>query len=234
MLLLLGVYFLLSYRVEPGLVSVVSQEEHTKNKGSEQKTEEKKEEKKGEHHKVMYQERNPERPICVGEYCDGHMNADTNYTKVKIPLISDGDLNKPNETIGCGSLIVWAPHIFEPKTPAVLDATYKVLFSLAPQSEIISDNVRNPVGLENKLHYAGLTSTNGIVTLKLRGQMYVAGSCMIPEFRAQIEQAALQYESVQELRVHLNDTLWDWCDYSMADPSEDGCDTNPKHWVVKK
>ena len=64
--------------------------------------------------------------------------------------------------------------------------------------------------------------------------MYVAGSCMIPQFRAQIEQAALQYESVQELRVHLNNTLWDWCDYSMADPSEDGCDTNPKHWVVKK
>ena len=48
MLLLLGVYFLLSYRVEPGLVSVVSQEEHTKNKDSEQKTEEKTEEKKEE------------------------------------------------------------------------------------------------------------------------------------------------------------------------------------------
>jgi hypothetical protein len=226
---IVGIYLLFTYKQEPSLVSVLPQEAKNSNKESVIETvAESTIDTTNESVSEISIPRIPDRSICIGEYCDGHMNGGDNYTVVKVPLVTYGD------EIGCGSKILMIPHVVEPKTQAILDTTYKTLFSLKSETDIKEDGVRNPVGLEQKLHYRGVVLKDGVAQVKLSGVTEILGECMIPEFRAQIEQAALQYASVQEVRVYANDKLWDWCDYSTADPSEDGCDKNPKYWITKK
>ena len=170
----------------------------------------------------------PDRAICLGEFCDGSGSGEDNFTVVQIPVItSQGD-------IGCGSGIAFAPHVVQPKTLGVLNATYETLFDLKAQSDIEADNIRNVVGMEDKLFYKNVSLKDGVATLQLEGLVYNIAHCAIPEFQAQIEQSALQFDTVNSLRVYLNTEPWDWCEYSDADPSEDGCDLNPKHWIVSK
>lgn len=173
----------------------------------------------------------PEREICVGEYCDGSMLSDdpsSEITALNIPLItSEGD-------IGCREGLIFAPHTV-PKTQAVLDATYKTLFDIKFAPEILSDDVRNIVALEEELFYRGVSlDSEGTARVLLEGEATVIYNCTIPTFRAQIEQAALQYDTVNTLEVYLNNEQWDWCDFSQADPEEDGCDVTPKYWVATK
>lgn len=170
--------------------------------------------------------RKPLREICVGEYCDGSMSGEDDFTVVNIPLIgSDGD-------IGCGSSVFLAPHVVEPKTSAVLDATYQALFQLKAESEIEADNINNIVAQEDRLFYQGVSLQDGTAELRLEGLIYKIAHCAVPEFRAQIEQSALQFDSVDTLEVYLNGERWDWCEYSDADPQESGCDTEAKYWIA--
>ena len=172
--------------------------------------------------------RNPSRSICVGEYCDGSMSGEDDFTVVNIPLISgSGD-------VGCGSGLIFDPHVVKPKTVAVLDATYRTLFELKARSDIESDDIRNLVGQEDRLFYKGVSISDGVARLQLEGLTYKIAHCAIPEFRAQIEQSALQFDTVDSIEVYLNGDPWDWCEYSDADPSEDGCDQNPKLWITQK
>lgn len=179
--------------------------------------------------KVVLDDRVPSRYVCVGEYCDGSMQDDNpnSRTVLQIPLIKEGG------NIGCGVGIFFAPH-WTPKTPAVLDATYRLLFDLKSQPEIASDGFRNTVGSYLGLHYKSVSITNGTAKLMLLGNMVGPGHCAEPELRAQINQAAFQFDSVKKIEVYLNGKLFDWCSMSDADPSEDKCDTTPKYWINTK
>jgi hypothetical protein len=173
--------------------------------------------------------RTPTEPICVGEYCDGSMSGDDyleKYTVLQIPLTADGG------TIGCGAKIVFAPHAVS-KTRGVMDATYKLLFDLKPSSEIVEDGLRNVVGAYTHLFYDSVTLKNGTAKLYLSGSMYGPGHCAEPELRAQIEQGALQFETVNKLEVYLNGELFNWCEMDMSD-GEGPCPEQPQYWVVSK
>ncbi len=225
--IMVGIYLLVSYQLKPTLVSVLPKTEDSPI--VEQVTSVDKIEKIQDDKIVKsFESRNPTESICVGEYCDGSMDDDTNFTIVKVPLVgSNGD-------IGCGSSIIMSPHTVHPATSAVLDATYRKLFSLKQVSDVPSDDIQNIIGLEDELLYQHVSLDDGVATLHLQGHTHVISGCMIPAFRAQIERAALQYVTVNKLQVMINDELWDWCDYSLADPSEDGCDTTQKYWVIEK
>lgn len=179
--------------------------------------------------KVVLMNRVPSRYVCVGEYCDGSMEGDNqaSRTVLQIPLIKEGG------NIGCGVGIFFAPH-WTPKTPAVLDATYRLLFDLKSQPEIASDGFRNTVGEYLGLHYKSVSIVDGTAKLMLEGNMYGPGHCAEPELRAQINQTAFKFDSVKKIEVYLNGKLFDWCQTSQADPSEDKCDTTPKYWIDTK
>lgn len=202
------------------LVSVIEEKE--------QETEIQEQDPVSEKPDIDYKERTPNREICVGEYCDGHMSGEDDFTVVHVPLLSEGG------EIGCGDDIFLAPHTVKPKTTAVLDATYQTLFELKPDPEIEADNIRNVVGTETQLWYDGVILKDGLASLYLTGRTQNIVHCSVPAFRAQIEQAAFQFESVDSIEVYINDEKWDWCDYSEADPQESGCDTAPKYWVTEK
>lgn len=174
--------------------------------------------------------REPSEYICVGEYCDGSMSGDdlSSITVLQIPVVTS------NGNIGCGNGIIFAPHAV-PRTQAVLNASYEKLFDLKYLPEIEADDVRNVVALEDMLFYSGVSlDDSGTAKLLLEGESTQIYNCTIPTFKAQIEQTALQFDTVNSLEVYLNDELWDWCDFSQADPSEDGCDVNPKYWISVK
>jgi hypothetical protein len=169
----------------------------------------------------------PKQFACVGEYCDGSMSGESNFTVVKIPLVTDGG------NIGCGAKIFFAPHTV-PKTTAVVDAIYKLLFDIKPVPEIAADGFRNVVGNYTQLWYDHVIVSNGIARLYLTGSMYGPGHCAEPELRAQINQAVFQFDIINKIEVYLNGKLFDWCSMSDADPSESGCDKNPKYWIDSK
>jgi hypothetical protein len=216
-LIILGIYAVINLIPQEQLVSVVDE--------TQTQTQEQINSDQDQDIQEVSPVRTPDSEICVGEYCDGSMSGEDDFTVVNIPLISgQGD-------IGCGVGLIFAPHTIEPATVAVLDATYRTLFDLQELPEIESDDVRNYVAADNLLFYENVSVNNGTARLNLSGESRVY-SCQIPAFRAQIEQAALQFSTVENLEVFINGEAWDWCDFSEADPSEDGCDQNPKLWVA--
>ena len=168
-------------------------------------------------------------PICIGEYCDGSMEADdtSHLTVLDIPLIntaSGGD-------IGCGASLFFAPHTV-PQTQRVMNATYEKLFSLAAVSDVPSDMVRNYVATENQLTYESVALNSGIASVYLSGQI-LASHCAIPSFRAQMEQAALQFETVDRVEFYLNGNIYNWCEKDESG-GEGPCPESPQYWIVDK
>lgn len=174
-------------------------------------------------------ERTPSRFACVGEYCDGSMSGDDyreRLTTIQVPLVRDGG------SVGCGAEIFFAPHAV-PKTTAVLDATYKLLFDIKTLPEIQADGFRNTVGAYTKLFYDRVTLQNGTAKVYLTGDMYGPGHCAEPEMNAQITQAALQYLTVNRVEVYVNNTIFDWCTMDQSD-GEGPCPETPQLWIAEK
>ncbi len=175
-------------------------------------------------------ERIPSKFACVGEYCDGSMSGDDyleKYTVLKIPLIKEGG------NIGCGVGMFFAPHTTN-KTDAILDATYKLLFDIKQWPEIKEDGFRNTVAAFSKTYYSHvILDKNGTARVYLIGQINSPDTCADPEFRAQIEQAALQFNTVKKIEVYLNNQIFDWCDLDMSD-GEGSCKDGPQYWITSK
>ena len=171
----------------------------------------------------------PSQYACVGEYCDGSMYGDDHeeiFTVVQVPLVKDGG------QIGCGADIFFAPHAI-PKTQKVLEATYRMLFDIKHGPEIPADGFRNTVAAFEKTFFDKVTLEDRIAKVYLVGEMMSPGVCADPEFRAQIEAAAFQFDSVKEIQVFLNDERFDWCTLDLSD-GEGFCKAGPQYWITIK
>jgi hypothetical protein len=145
-------------------------------------------------------------------------------TTIMVPLInsdSTGDFGP----FGCAEYLSFVPRQV-PQTLAVLNATYKWLFDNNYQTSQYHNLVP---GMQPNLNFQSVEIVNGVAKVYLTG--FVMGNhCADATFAAQIEQAALQYPSVNNIEVYVNGQLFNWCSISDADPSEDGCDTTPRLW----
>jgi spore germination protein GerM len=151
-----------------------------------------------------------------------NMSGDT--TAVMVPLVTENADDADFGPFGCLAYLKFIPKEV-PQTQAVLAATYNWLFS--NPSNI--DGYYNTVASQTNLNFSSVEIVNGVAKIYLTG--FVMGNhCGDATFAAQIEQAALQYPTVSNIEVYVNDQLYNWCAISDADPSEDGCDTTPKLW----
>jgi LysM repeat protein len=106
-----------------------------------------------------------------------------------------------NGPLGCGDTV--APVLQEiPATNAVLRATLERLLSIRSQ-------FYGRTGLYNALHLSRLTISdvsivNRVATIRLSGQIVMSGTCDGPRIQAQLEQAALQFHTVDQVRVFIN------------------------------
>ena len=51
--------------------------------------------------------------------------------------------------------------------------------------------------------------------------------------KAQIEQSALQFDTVNKLEVYINNEIFNWCSLDMSN-GEGSCPEEPKLWIVNK
>ena len=122
------------------------------------------------------------------------------FTITRIHLISLND----GGPLGCGDTLV--PVTVEiPATRAVLRASLERLLSIKTQ-------YYGQSGLYNALYQSNLTIDdvridNRVATIRLSGQIVLGGVCDAPRVQAQLEQAALQFSTVDAVNIYVNGNL---------------------------
>lgn len=106
-----------------------------------------------------------------------------------------------NGPLGCGDTVV--PVVQEvPATNAILRATLERLLSVRTQ-------FYGQSGLYNALYLSNLTVgditiNNRVATVHLSGQVVLSGTCDGPRIQAQLEEAALQFSTIDSVRIFIN------------------------------
>jgi LysM repeat protein len=119
------------------------------------------------------------------------------FTKTRIYLVSLGD----GGTLGCGDSLVPVT-VDIPSTRAILRASLTKLLSL--HSQYYGES-----GLYNALYQSNLTIDdvridNRVATIRLSGQVVLGGVCDTPRVKAQLEQIALQFSTVDQVNIFVN------------------------------
>ncbi len=107
----------------------------------------------------------------------------------------------PNNSVGCGDAATAVTRQIG-QTSAILTATMSDLLS-------IHDRNYGQSGLYNALYQSRLsvesvTLVNGKATIKLTGTMTLGGECDNPRVKAQLMQTALQFPTVKEAAIFIN------------------------------
>ncbi len=122
-------------------------------------------------------------------------------TRVKIFLIAIDDNGKSGKKIGCNDSVVPVERPV-PSTQAPLAAALTELFS-------IHDRNYGQSGLYNALYQSTLkvdstTIASAKATVNLSGKVTLGGVCDNPRVKAQIEETALQFPTVSQVQVFVN------------------------------
>jgi len=125
---------------------------------------------------------------------------------VQIFLIALEDNGRSGKKIGCDDSVV-PVQVETPYTRGVLRAALEELLS-------IRDRYYGQSGLYNALSQSNLkvervVIEDGVATIHLSGTLILEGTCDNPRVKAQIEETALQFSTVREVRVFVNDTPLD-------------------------
>ncbi|MEZ4728470.1 MAG: GerMN domain-containing protein [Caldilineaceae bacterium] len=128
-------------------------------------------------------------------------NGQNLFTRTNIYLVALEDRGQSGMEIGCGDSVIPVEVEIEP-TIAPLTAALGALFS-------INERFYGQSGLYNALYRSNLAVdridiTNGVASIYLVGQLQVGGVCDEPRVRAQIEETALQYYTVDEVQIYVN------------------------------
>jgi len=106
--------------------------------------------------------------------------------------------------IGCGDSL--AP------VTAEIPATYAILRASLEQLLALHTQYYGESGLYNALYQSHLTIDdvridNRVATIRLSGEITLGGVCDSPRVQAQLEQAALQFSTVDQVKIYINGKL---------------------------
>jgi hypothetical protein len=121
---------------------------------------------------------------------------------VNIVLIALEDNGQSGTPVGCGDSAV-PINVTIPRTQGVLRATLEKLFS-ARQQFYGESGYYNAL-YQSNLEVAAVTIEQGKATIRLTGTITLGGTCDAPRVQAQIEQTALQFSTVSEVAIFVND-----------------------------
>jgi hypothetical protein len=121
---------------------------------------------------------------------------------VKIFLIALEDNGQSGPLVGCGDSAV-SVTVTIPRTQGVLRAALEALLA-------IEEQYYGESGLYNALYQSDLqlksvTIDQGKAIIHFTGTVMLGGVCDSPRFEAQIEQTALQFSTVSNVEVFIND-----------------------------
>lgn len=121
---------------------------------------------------------------------------------VKIVLIALEDNGQSGTLVGCGDSAI-PINVTIPPTQGVLRAALEKLFS-ARQQFYGESGYYNAL-YQSDLDVAGVNIEQGKATIRLTGTIMLGGTCDAPRVEAQIEQTALQFSTVNDVAVFVND-----------------------------
>lgn len=121
---------------------------------------------------------------------------------VKVVLIALEDNGQSGILVGCGDSAV-AINVTIPRTQGVLRAALEKLFFAKQQ-------FYGELGYYNALYQSDLQVTRVVIEqgkaiIHLTGTLMLGGTCDAPRVQAQIEQTALQFSTVNDVAVFVND-----------------------------
>jgi hypothetical protein len=119
---------------------------------------------------------------------------------VKVYLVAVGDSGRTGKKIGCEDSLVAVTRPTK-STVAPLKAALQELLAIPPVTE-------GPPRLENfwkgrNLQVRSVSISRNTATIRLSGEIYVAGVCDIPRIEAQIEETAKQFPNVKRVNVFI-------------------------------
>jgi hypothetical protein len=121
---------------------------------------------------------------------------------VKIVLIELEGNGQSGPLVGCGDSAI-PINVTIPLTQGVLRATLEKLFS-AKQQFYGESGYYNAL-YQSDLDVASVTIEQGNAIIHLTGTIMLGGTCDAPRVQAQIEQTALQFSTVSDVTVFVND-----------------------------
>jgi hypothetical protein len=121
---------------------------------------------------------------------------------VKIFLIALEDNGRSGTLVGCGDSAVPIT-VTIPRTQGVLRAALEKL--LAEKSQYYGESGLYNALYQSNLQLAGVMIEQGKAIIHLTGTIVLGGTCDAPRLEAQIKQTALQFSTVNDVVVFVND-----------------------------
>lgn len=121
---------------------------------------------------------------------------------VKIVLIELEGNGQSGPLVGCGDSAI-PINVTIPRTQGVLRATLEKLFSAGQQ--FYGESGYYNALYQSDLQVADVTIEQGNAIIHLTGTIMLGGTCDAPRVQAQIEQTALQFSTVSDVTVFVND-----------------------------
>ena len=131
----------------------------------------------------------------------GTTNETPDTLVVQIPLIALEDNGASGKKIGCNDSVVMVDRTI-PYTTGTLRGALEVLLSLQGTAYGQS-GLYNAVGTSD-LELADVTIEGGTAIIELEGQLVLQGACDAPRVAAQLEEAALQFDTVDDTEITIN------------------------------
>jgi hypothetical protein len=127
------------------------------------------------------------------------------YNQVRIPVLSSSPLfdYQGGKTAGCGDQIIWVVEDVDPTRSPII-TSIEMMFDSEKDYGFEPGNF---LASQNALSFNEVILENGIAKIYLEGEFTTEGECDLPRQFIQLEEVALQYYSVDEVEIYLNDEL---------------------------
>jgi hypothetical protein len=121
---------------------------------------------------------------------------------VQIFLIALEDNGQSGMAVGCGDSAI-PINVTIPRTQGVLRAALEKL--LSARQQFYGESGYYNALYQSDLQVAGVTIEQGKATIRLTGTVMLGGACDAPRVEAQLEQTALQFSTVSEVAIFIDD-----------------------------
>jgi spore germination protein GerM len=119
---------------------------------------------------------------------------------IKVYLVAVGDEGKAGKKIGCGDSLVAVTRTIK-RTAAPLTAALRELL-VTPQQTDGTPKLENFWKGRN-LKVRSVSIRNHTATIRISGEVFVAGVCDLPRIESQIEETARQFPNVKKVKVFI-------------------------------
>ncbi|HYC82951.1 MAG TPA: peptidoglycan-binding protein [Candidatus Paceibacterota bacterium] len=123
---------------------------------------------------------------------------------IKIALLDDSDSSANGKVRACDKVVMANRTVN--RSPAVLDAALRELFSYQP-----ANSLRSFVASQANLKFSRVVMDGSTAKIYLTGSIGpLGGVCDDPRLQIQLEETAFQFDTVRSAKVYVNNVLQDW------------------------